>query len=191
MRAQEGPDKAPRGAQEGDQKFKHVIFSPERAPEGPKRAPRGPKRPPRGPQQAPKRLQEAPKLSPKRLQNCCPEAPERRTTRSQRTLRRPLSHNQGTVAGWGEGPRRLPEAIQRLPRSPATPSISPQESPTGPEGTPWEAPRGSPRHPTKSCSQKAFQERDSRHPDTMFPKGPLGTWLVRFAIRPSAPETDG
>ena len=47
MRAQEGPDKAPRGAQEGDQKFKHAIFSPERAPEGPKKPPTGSQETPR------------------------------------------------------------------------------------------------------------------------------------------------
>ena len=171
---------------------------PERPPRRPQEGPKTPqeafKRPQGGPQEPPKRPQEAPKRLPTRLQNCCPEAPERRTTRSQRTLRRPLSHNPGTVAGWGEGPRRLPEVTPRLRRSPARPSIRPQEGSTGPEGTPWEASRGSPRHPTKSCSQKAFREHDSsffRHPDTMSTKGPPGIWLVRFAKRPSAPETDG
>ena len=31
------------------------------------------------------------------------EASETLTTRSQRTLQRPLTHNPGTVAGWAEG----------------------------------------------------------------------------------------
>ena len=36
-------------------------------------------------------------------QNCFQEAPERPTTRSQRTLKSPLTHSPGTVAGWAEG----------------------------------------------------------------------------------------
>ena len=41
------------------------------------------------------------------------------------------------------------EAIQRLPRSPARPSISLQEGPTGPEGTPPASLNRPPRTPYK------------------------------------------
>ena len=84
-----------------------------------------------------------------------------------------------------EGPRRFPEAILRLPRRPARSSISPQEGPTGPEGTPWEAPRGPPRHPAKSCSQKAFPEHvfPQSPREIMFPESLPGTWFSSFHKR--------
>ena len=68
QRAQEGPERDPRGAREGDPKFKNLNFRPERAPGGSKRAQRGPKRLRRGPKDAPKR----PQKDPKRLQTGSP-----------------------------------------------------------------------------------------------------------------------
>ena len=136
-----GPERAPRRPQEGPTraaKNSKIQFpAPRRfqeAPKGPKRPQEASKRPQGGPQEAPKRPQEAPKRLPKRPQNCCPEVPERRTTRSQRTLKRPLRHNPGTVAEWAEGPRRLPEPIQRLPRRPARPPISSTKAQLAPKG---------------------------------------------------------
>ena len=65
---------------------------------GPRPPLEAPKRPPRGPKDAPR----GPTTAPKKLQNCFQDAPERPTTRSQRRLKRPLTHCPGTVAGGAE-----------------------------------------------------------------------------------------
>ena len=103
--AQEAPKTAPRGGPDAGpaRKFRALGHRtppgrPRRSQEAPNRPPRGPKRPPR----VPKEALRGPKTAPKRLQTCFEEATERRTTRSQRTLQRPLAHNQ---ARWRDRPK--------------------------------------------------------------------------------------
>ena len=96
---QDGPKRGPRGGPRIENSSLPPREGPRRPQEGPKKPQEAPKIPPKGPQEP----QRGPKAAPKRLQNLLQKAPERPTTRSHRTLKRPLTHHPGTVAGWAEG----------------------------------------------------------------------------------------
>ena len=72
---------------------------PMRLPRSHKKPQEAQRKPPRGPKGAPR----GPKTTPKTHQNSFQKAPETLTTIFQRTLKSPLTHIPGTVAGWAEG----------------------------------------------------------------------------------------
>ena len=88
---------APRRPQGGPRRPKD---GPKTAQDGPKTPPRRPKTPPRRPQDAPKTPQDAPKRPQPRI--CFQEGPERPATTSQRTSKRLITRNTGTVTRWAE-----------------------------------------------------------------------------------------
>ena len=141
------------------------CFSPQKTPRGLKPAP-----------------QETSNLPPRNL-----------TTRSQRTLKRPLSHNPGTVADGQRPPGGSRRLSREAPKKPREAPGSPQDVPRGPPGTPEK-----PQEATPGPSQNHVPGRPSGNMiheasapfQIMSPKGLPGTWIVRLSIHPSALEAD-